>query len=305
MSLSPHLQRVLQYIDQQLAAELEPSVAMQGTDVVDDRFSTQRLSEIAHWSKFHFQRQFFNQCGLSVQSYLRLLRLLRAASQLSFRETSLTDIAAQSGYEHSESFSRAFRRLLQQAPAAFRDNPDWQQWQQQCEYLATLRSLMQKHPPIVDIIDFKLTPIALLLHRGSPALLGTSIRRFIEFRKQQQLPPSRNATFNLLYDDPRVTAPDEYRFGLATAIPQQFERATAVSDWPEISFSEIPASRCARIRHIGDDQQLGRLVDYLYQSWLVQNEEQAADYPIVLQRKVFFPDVPAHLAQTDILLMLQ
>lgn len=305
MSLSPHLQRVLQYIDQQLAAELEPSVAMQGTDVFEDRFSIQRLSEIAHWSKFHFQRQFFNQCGLSVQSYLRLLRLLRAASQLSFRETSLTDIAAQSGYEHSESFSRAFRRLLQQAPAAFRDNPDWQQWQQQCEYLATLRSLMQQHPPIVDIIDFVQTPIALMLHRGSPALLGATIRRFIEFRKQQQLPPSRNATFNLLYDDPRVTAPDEYRFALATAIPQQFERATAIWDWPEISFSEIPASRCARIQHIGDDQQLGRLVDYLYQSWLEKNDEQAADYPIVLQRKVFFPDVPVHLAQTDILLMLQ
>jgi AraC family transcriptional regulator len=209
MSLSPHLQRVLLYIDQQLAAEIAAPLAVQSTEPNEDHFSIQRLSEVAHWSKFHFQRQFFSQCGLSVQSYLRLLRLLRAASQLSFRETSLTDIAAQSGYEHTESFGRAFRRLMQQAPAAIRDNPDWQRWQQQLEYLATVRSLMQQNQPFVDIIDFMQTPIALMLHRGSPALLGISIRRFIEFRKQQRLPPSRSATFNLLYDDPRMTAPDE------------------------------------------------------------------------------------------------
>ena len=49
---------------------------------------------------------------------------------------------------------------------------------------------------------------------------------------------------------------------------------------------------------------LGMLVAYLYQSWLAENNEQAADFPILLQRKVFFPDVPAHLAQTDILLLL-
>lgn len=305
MALSPHVQRVLHYIDQQLAAELAPVGTSYQLEPDADRLSIQRLSEVAHWSKFHFQRQFFSQCGLSVQSYLRLLRLLRAASQLSFRNNSLTDIAAESGYTHSESFSRAFRQLMQQSPTDFRENPDWQQWQQQLEYLATVRSLMQQQPPIVDMIEMPHTPIALLLHHGRPALLGDSIRRFIEFRKQQQLPPSRSATFNLLYDDPRLTAPDDYRFGLAVAVPAGFELASSGHDWPDITLSSIPAGRCARIRHIGDDQQLGRLVDYLYQSWLEQHGEQAADFPILLQRKVFFPEVPAHLAQTDILLLLQ
>lgn len=164
---------------------------------------------------------------------------------------------------------------------------------------------MQQNPPIVDMIEIKQTPIALMLHRGSPAQLGMSIRSFIEFRKQQQLPPARNATFNLLYDDPRLTAPDDYRFGLAVAVPQSFELAAPASDWPEISLSDIPAGRCARIQHQGDEQQLGLLVDYLYQSWLAESGEQAADFPILLQRKVFFPEVPAHLAQTDILLLLQ
>jgi AraC family transcriptional regulator len=319
--LTPHLKRVLQYIDQQLAAEealSTPTFARQSSqqkqsglqhtianETTDTRFSISRLSEIAHWSKFHFQRQFFNQCGLSVQSYLRLLRLLRAASQLSFRELNLTDIAAGSGYQHSESFSRAFRRLLQQTPAEFRSDPDWLLWQQQTEQLTKVRTMMQQQPPIVDVIDFPATDIALWMHRGSPALLGASIRQFIEFRKSQQLPPSRCATFNLLYDDPRLTDAADYRFGLAVAVNAVLLPQDQLNHYQNISLSQIPGGRCARIQHMGDDQQLAGLVDYLYQSWLEENDEQPADFPVFLQRKVFFPEVAAHLAQTDILLLLQ
>jgi AraC family transcriptional regulator len=329
MALSPHLIRVLQYIDRQLAAEetmpaaavvqqaleqqkhgqqkpgqqTQPNALL--TETTDTRYSINRLSEVAHWSKFHFQRQFFNQCGLSVQSYLRLLRLLRAASQLSFRQHNLTDIAASSGYQHSESFSRAFRRLMQQTPAEFRSDPDWLLWQQQSEQLTKVRAMMQQQPPIVDVIDFPATDIALLMHRGSPALLGASIRQFIEFRKSQQLPPSRCATFNLLYDDPRLTDAADYRFGLAVAVNSSWLAQVQIDQYPHISLSQIPGGRCARVQHIGDDQQLAELVDYLYQSWLEQAGEQPADFPIFLQRKVFFPDVPAHLAQTDILMLLQ
>lgn len=164
---------------------------------------------------------------------------------------------------------------------------------------------MQQPPPNVDIIDFPATRIALFMHRGSPALLGDSIRQFIEFRKNHQLPPSRYATFNLLYDDPRFTNPHDYRFGLAVAVKDSFAADELSSSYPNISLSQIPRGRCARLQHTGDDQQLAELVDYLYQSWLTTSAEQPADFPIFLQRKVFFPDVPAHLAQTDIFMLLQ
>lgn len=297
------LGKVLLYIDEQLAqmplSDHGPAQNQRNPLSVD------ALSEVACWSKFHFQRQFQQHCGLTVQSYIRLRRLFRSASQLAFRDTSLTDISAFSGYQNSESFSRAFRALMQQTPGEFRQNPDWQQWQAQQQQLLPTHQLKHRMHPMdikVEIINFPATTVIELLHQGSPASLGDSIRRFIEFRKNQRLPPTQHATFNFLYQDPQAVPADEYQFGLAVAAPAQLALETLPAGF---RHNLIPAGRCASLEFRGDDQQLGNLVSYLYQQWLPESGEQLADFPIFLQRKTFFPEVAAHLAQNVIFLPLR
>lgn len=300
------LGKVLLYIDEQLAqtpAEATSSCHSPPAQRQPPPLSVEALSDVACWSKFHFQRQFQQHCGLTVQSYIRLRRLLRSGSQLAFRDTALIDISALSGYQNSESFSRAFSALMQQTPSEFRQNPDWQQWQAQQQQLLQanqLKNRMQMMEPKVEIINFPATQVIELLHQGSPASLGDSIRRFIEFRKNQQLPPNRYATFNFLYQDPHTVPQDEYQFGLAVSAPLE-------SDALPQGFRHnlIPAGRCASLQFSGDDQDLGRLVQYLYQQWLPESGEQLADFPIFLQRKTFFPEVAAHLAQNVIFLPLR
>jgi AraC family transcriptional regulator len=310
------LGRVLQYIDQQLA--LDPAEATQpghsaqsnkalptGHAELRNQLSIESMSTVACWSKFHFQRQFQQHCGLTVQSYIRLRRLLRSSSQLAFRDTKLSDISALCGYQNSESFSRAFAALMQQTPGEFRQNPDWQQWQAQQQQLLQVSQLKQRIQPMdakVEIVDFPATAVIELLHQGSPANLGHSIRRFIEFRKNQQLPPNRHATFNFLYQDPQSVPADEYQFGLAVAAPAQLSAEPLPQSF---RHNLIPAGRCASLHFQGDDQELGRLVSYLYQQWLPESGEQLADFPIFLQRKTFFPEVAAHLAQNVIFLPLR
>ncbi len=75
----------------------------------------------------------------------------------------------------------------------------------------------------VRIIDFPETPVALLEHRGSPQQVPASVRRFIAWRKANASPPSRSATFNILFDDPRTALPEEYRFGICCAVAGQFK----------------------------------------------------------------------------------
>jgi AraC family transcriptional regulator len=58
------------------------------------------------------------------------------------------------------------------------------------------------------------TRVALLEHRGDPARLGETIRRFIAWRKQVGLNPPHSATFNILYDDPVTTPPERFGWGL-------------------------------------------------------------------------------------------
>jgi AraC family transcriptional regulator len=142
--------------------------------------------------------------------------------------------------------------------------------------------------------------VATLEHRGSPVRLGESIRRFIEWRKANKLRPEFSATFNIAYDDPDETPPDEFRFALCAAT----DKAIAPND-AGVTELTIPAGRCALLRHIGSDDQLGRSVRYLYAQWLPASGEETRDFPLFMQRVKFFPDVADGEAVTDIYLPLR
>ncbi|GLQ51300.1 GyrI-like domain-containing protein [Dyella flava] len=281
-------QKVLAYIDTHLSEDL----------------SLDRLSNVAAFSKHHFLRQFSALFGIGVYQYVQRSRLKRASHQLAFREDQpVIDIALNSGYENPESFSRAFKKAIGQTPSEFRKQPQWVPWQAAYQSLAELRTQhMPSQPQIHDVrvIDVQETPIAVLEHRGDPHMLGDSIRRFIEWRKQNHLPPSKNATFNILYDDPNEVAPADYRFDLCVATNQD------ITDNPfGIVRKTIPAGRCAVLRHIGSDDTLHQSIIYLYSAWLPQSGEEPGGFPLYLQRVRFFPDVSEHEAVVDIFLPIK
>jgi AraC family transcriptional regulator len=142
--------------------------------------------------------------------------------------------------------------------------------------------------------------VALLEHRGSPLRLGDSIRSFIEWRKANRLPPKRSATFNLVYNDPDETPPEQYRFGLCAAT----EHDIGPNDSGIAEFF-IPGGRCAVLRHVGPDDRLGHCIMHLYSRWLPDSGEELRDFPLFMQRVAFFPDVPDSDAITDIHLPLR
>lgn len=281
--------RVLAYIDGHVNGDL----------------TVDRLSGVAAFSKYHFHRQFSALFGISVYKYVTLVRLKRASYQLAFRESSrIIDIALASGYDSGEAFARAFKKTFGQTPTAFRGQPDWDAWH---EIYQSLRDRMSPHTkqrtPHADEVNvevFEKTRVAALEHCGDPRLLGSSLRRFIEWRKQHRLPPRVSATFNLLYDDPAETPPEDYRFVLCAATNR------GVPDNPfGVVEKTIPGGRCAVLRHVGSDHGLEEAVTYLYSTWLPGSREQVREFPLYLQRVRFFPDVPEREAVTDIFLPLR
>ena len=66
----------------------------------------------------------------------------------------------------------------------------------------------------------------------------------------------------------------------------------------------IPAGKCARVRHIGSDEQLGDIVKYLYGSWLTSQEKNLGDFPLFFERISFYPEVSEDELITDIYLPL-
>lgn len=109
-----------------------------------------------------------------------------------------------------------------------------------------------------------------------------------------------SATFNIVYDNAVGTDPDDYRIHLCASIERDVE------DNPYgVVGKTIPGGRCAALRHIGTDDNLGEIVICLYLEWLPQSEEELRDFPLYFQRVSFFPDVPEHEAITDVFLPLK
>jgi len=269
---------------------------------LDQSLSTENLSQVAFLSRFHFHRQFAAVFGVNSGAYLKALRFKQAAYLLAYRSESITDISLQLSYESSEAFSRAFKQFCQQTPSDFRQNPNWILLQQQQDWLHQIRSISMQKSNVnyhVELVDFPEISLAVLQHKGEPHLLGNSIRRFIEWRKENRLPPSISRTFNLIYSDPETTPDDEYQFDLAAEYPKP-----PGDNSHGIISGKIPAGLCARICHQGSDAGLAAAVNYLYREWLQKSDYELRDFPLFFERVSFYPDVPESETITHIYLPL-
>jgi len=94
----------LRYIEENLSGNIEITHA----------------AKLACCSPYHFQRMFSFITGVPLSEYVRRRRLTLAASLLQTTNERVIDLAFRFGYESSEAFSRAFRRLHGVPPAAAR-----------------------------------------------------------------------------------------------------------------------------------------------------------------------------------------
>src|SRR5580765_1427198 len=97
---------------------------------LDEDISLEKLSTTFFISKFHFHRIFTAYTGLSLQQYIRWLRLKRAAYQLVInKDQSIITIAINAGFESHEAFSRVFKQTCSLSPGEFRREPKWPTWE--------------------------------------------------------------------------------------------------------------------------------------------------------------------------------
>jgi len=241
--------------------------------------------------------------GLSLYDLIKRLRLKRAAYRLAYRQDKVIDIALSAHYQSPEAFSRAFLKVFQQSPSAFRRSPDWSTWHKN-EILAKRNTKVSNAQTYkVEVVNCENIQIAYLEHKGNANRLGLTIQAFIAWRKARALSPSKSRTFNLIYHDPQTVPPKEYRFDIACAF---FDTILSPFDIASnMKLRTIPAGRYAKIRHHGSDDDLGVVIDYLYSQWLNESPMNLRDFPLMLERVHFFPDVAENQAITDIYLAIE
>ena len=98
------LQKALDYIEEHIKEDI----------------SLEELSNISFYSTHHFHRIFQSIVGIPVADYIRKRKLSVAAREIIETDKNIVDIALEYGFNSHETFSRAFKRIFDITPNAYR-----------------------------------------------------------------------------------------------------------------------------------------------------------------------------------------
>ncbi len=241
---------------------------------LDEKLTLTQLSGIACFSKYHFHRLFTIYTGISLQQYIRWLRLKRAAHQLIVeKDNTIITIASNAGFESHESFTRAFKQICGMSPSEFRSKSNWQGWEQPPYCLPIQGKTIMN----VSIRNISKRRLAVLEHHGDPKKLGNSVNKLVSWAKAQSmnLKPKAGEAFGFAYDDPKTTSPENFRFDLGITVPVGLKLEG------EVIERQLPAGRYAVAMHKGSRDNIGDTVYGLYRDWLAQSAEELGDLPCI------------------------
>lgn len=147
---------------------------------LDEELGLDQLCTIACFSKFHFHRLFTAYTGVSLKSYIKWLRLKRAAHQLIVhKKDTIINIALNAGFESHESFSRAFKKACGQSPSQFRRKANWYKW----ENLPCSLHIKGEKNMTITIKELPSVRLAVMEHYGDPMRLSDTLDKLIVWAK--------------------------------------------------------------------------------------------------------------------------
>lgn len=265
---------------------------------LDEELTLDQLSSVSCFSKYHFHRLFTAHTGLSLQHYIRWLRLKRAAHQLiMYKDSTIIEIALNAGFESHESFTRAFKQLCGLNPREFRLEQSWQAWEKPPYCLPKTGDKIMN----VTIKNINARRLAAIEHRGDPKKVGESVNKLISWAKNQpaSLKPEPGEAFGFAYNDPKTTPKEDFRFDLAITIPKDLKLKG------EVVEKQLPAGRYAVAVHKGSRDNIGETIYPLYRDWLPKSKEELGDLPCLFCYYNFDHEVAETELITEIWLLLK
>ena len=235
---------------------------------LDDPLDLEQVAAVAAFSRFHFHRIFRGLTGETLSSYVRRLRLERAARRLKQDEEPIVQVALEAGFETHESFTRAFGEMFGVSPSCYRT-----------VHKDMTTSDAQYDPPAygdVPPVEVKELPpmrLVFLRHVGPYQEVGATWGRLMAWAGMRGLLGPGMKLIGIVQDDPDVTPSDKIRYDAAITVNRP------VQPEGDIGLLEIAGGKYAVLPHNGPYEGLGKAYQRLYGGWLPKSGYAPRDAP--------------------------
>lgn len=256
---------------------------------LSDPPSAEELARAVGVSPFHFQRLYRAATGESLLETLTRLRAVRSLELLAARQQSITDIAAEVGYETPQAFARAFRDWTGMTPSEARDRAG--------QLKARFETPSRNEEAAVEIRIVSLEPVTLtVIHTRQPfgPLNAVYEALFDTVSTRGRLGDVRGI-YGLPVNDP-LSEPDRSVAHIAALHVE----GSPVGD---LDVWVVNGGLAAHARHIGPFEEIDQTSLRLYRS-VLEDDLSLADHPPLHHHLDDPDDVPAAALRTDIYLFL-
>jgi len=233
-----HVVHAVDFIEQKLAEH-----------PLDEHLSLESIATALALSPFHLHRLFSGLTGIPLIQYVRERRLSRSAEVLYSSDRPILDIALSFGYEHEQSYIRAFRKRYGVSPARCRRDRS---------ELPLLERLDADE--ILSVGDGLLARPVFVM-RPAFALMGTQVRIFRK-TEVQDAAANRHGLAFMRSDAGRIPEPvsPTVYFGLVDELPDlpgcsdylsALEVALDAQALSGMIVRRFPPLRCGIVRYVG------------------------------------------------------
>ncbi|NJO88890.1 MAG: AraC family transcriptional regulator [Chloroflexia bacterium] len=221
---------------------------------MSEQLSLQKISEVAHFSPFHFHRIFAAFTGETLNNFIKRKRIEKAARILIIdQEKSISEIAYECGYSSPSVFCRNFKDRFKLNANEFRENKTDKfskirqleskidkSTQEQHEYIRIVEILkeirMKKNIAIKDMPALNLLYVR---HIGAFDQIRFAYDKLMKWAGPRGLLNfPKTQTVTVYHDDPSITDIEKLQQSACITVDQD------VKPEGEVGYMSLPASKC-------------------------------------------------------------
>jgi AraC family transcriptional regulator len=252
---------------------------------LSEDLSLQKISEIANYSPFHFQRIFTDSVGETPKQYIIRLRLERIAHYLKvFPNLGISELASKSGFASQSTFSRAFKNYFGISAGEYRQLSN-HEYRKICNTNSKKCKTPKLNIPDLYIRDFSMDEIMDWKNKvniSTKRLLGYSViylstcldksdaislayRKLCQWAGPRGLLTTETRFVGMLLDIPFITPIEKCRYWAGITFPEHVKLPG------EASVAQIPDGLYANYRLKGNLLSIVKSLAFFNHGWLPES----------------------------------